>query len=64
MKRWLVSISVMLFGRDQVDVGQEQLDRDRLERLVHRQVDLRIGHDLAEVVADLLADPRGNGDES
>ena len=40
-------------GRDQVDVRQEQLDRDLLERLVHRQVDLRIGHDLVEVVADL-----------
>src|SRR5262249_37728859 len=49
--------------RDQADVRQEELDRDVLERLVHRQVDLRIGHHLVEVVADLLANPRRDADE-
>ena len=44
-------------ARDLVDVGQQPLDGSILERLVHRQVDLGISHDLVEVFADLGRDP-------
>ena len=46
MNRWLVSSSVMLFARHQVEVRQEELDRQVEQRLEHRQVDDRVGHRL------------------
>ena len=50
--------------RDQVDVRQEQLDGDVLERPVHRQVDLGIGHHLGEGIAGQLAYPGRHGDRA
>ena len=58
MKRWLVSISVMLLRRDLVDVGQETARSSwSLSGSIHRQVDLEIGHHLVEVVPDFGDDP-------
>ena len=48
MNRWLVSSSVMLFGSIRLMLGRNSsLDSVR-QRLVHRQVDHRVGHHLAE----------------
>ena len=59
MNRWLVSISVMLLGAIRLMFGQEQLDRDLLERQVHRQVDLRgTPHHLAGRVGPVGEHPR------
>ena len=50
MNRWLVSSSVMLLGGIRLMLGRKSSRRDLLERLVHRHVDARVGHHLAEVV--------------
>ena len=62
MKRWLVSISVMLLRGNLVDVGQQAFDGSILERLVHRQVDLGIGHDFVKVFADFSEHPSRQSD--
>ena len=55
MNFWLVSISVMLFGAIRLMLGRNSSIEIVLERLVHRQVDLRVGHHLAEGLAQLAA---------
>ena len=53
MKRWLVSIRVMLFCAILLMFGSRRSTAPILERLVHGQVDLGISHHFVEVFADL-----------
>ena len=46
---------------DLVDIGQQALDLYG-KRLVHREINARIGHDFIEVRADLADDPRRQRD--
>ena len=62
MNFWLVSSRVIDVVLDQLDVRQEQLARHVLERLVHRHVDLRVDHHLAEVLDQLAGDAAGDLD--
>ena len=50
MNGWLVSSSVMVFGGIRLRLGSKQLVGQVAQRLVHRLVDARVGHDLAEVL--------------
>ena len=58
MNFWFVSRSVMLFCSMSWMFGRNSSRGDLLEGLVHGQVDLRIDHDLAEVLDHPAADAR------
>ena len=52
MNFWLVSSSVMLLGAIRLRLGRNSSAEMVRQRLVHRQVDLRVGHDLDELLAE------------